>query len=103
MMSANISKQTRLAVYRRDNFCCALCDSSRGLQIHHVIPRSQGGTDFPHNLITLCWKCHAVAHGTRLPEYPEYMGAAEMAQACVEYVADYYAPDWNPWKDRPGG
>ncbi|MBC8576703.1 hypothetical protein [Yanshouia hominis] len=22
---------------------------------------------------------------------------AEIAQACVEYLADYYAPDWNPW------
>ena len=19
------------------------------------------------------------------------------AEACVEYLADYYAPDWNPW------
>ena len=24
--------------------------------------------------------------------------AQEIAQACLEYLADYYAPDWNPWE-----
>lgn len=98
-MTANISNATRKAVYRRDNYRCALCDSNRGLQVHHVVRRSQGGTDFPHNLVTLCWRCHAVAHGTRLPEY-DFMEPAEICQACVEYVADYYADEgllWNPW------
>lgn len=51
MISANIPKNIRRAVYRRDGFRCALCDSNRGLQIHHVIHRSQGGkwqTAEPH-------------------------------------------------------
>ena len=56
MIGARISNETRKAVYRRDGYRCALCDDTRGLQIHHVVLRSQGGTNLPQNLITLCWK-----------------------------------------------
>ena len=56
MISANVSKETRKAVYRRDHYRCALCDSEQGLQVHHVVSRGQGGTNFPQNLITLCWR-----------------------------------------------
>ncbi|MDD3346865.1 HNH endonuclease [Oscillibacter sp.] len=100
MIGANISKETRKAVYKRDGYRCALCDDTHGLQIHHAVLRSQGGTDFPHNLICLCWKCHAVAHGTQMPGYP--MEPADVCQACVEYLADYYADEgklWNPWEE----
>lgn len=32
------------------------------LQIHHILYRSEGGTDAPSNLITLCNKCHTPAN-----------------------------------------
>lgn len=105
MISAKISNGVRKAVYHRDGYRCALCDSTRGLQIHHVISRGQGGTEYPHNLITLCWRCHAVVHGTRFPEYGD-MDAAEVGQACVEYVSDLYAEEgliWNPWEENLEG
>ena len=98
MISASIPNPTRKAVYRRDGYRCALCDSTKGLQVHHAIPRSQGGNNTEHNLITLCATCHATAHGTRLPEVPDYMDAAELEQACVEYLADLYGPEWWPWR-----
>ena len=98
MITANIPNATRRAVYRRDGYRCALCDSTTGLQIHHFIHRSEGGSNMPHNLITLCWKCHAVAHGTRLPEYPEYVDPEYINQACAEYLGDFYAgQDWYPF------
>ena len=100
-MNANIKSATRREVYRRDGYRCALCDSSQGLQVHHAIPRGEGGTDSPHNLITLCSYCHSHAHGRPLYDTP--VTAAEIAQACVEYLADYYAPDWNPWAIGSGG
>lgn len=100
MISANLTPAARKAIYRRDRYACALCDDNRGLQIHHVEPRSQGGSNHPHNLITLCWRCHAVIHGTRLPDYG-YMTAVELHEACIEYLADMYAPDWYPWEDSP--
>ena len=63
MISANISNARRKAIYRRDGYACALCDNRQYLQIHHVIPRSNGGSDDPMNLICLCSKCHGAAHG----------------------------------------
>ena len=50
------------------------------------------------NLITLCMYCHGTIYGTRFPEHPDWMDATELAQACVEYLADFYAPDWYPWE-----
>jgi len=29
------------------------------------------------------------------------MTAAEIHEACIEYVADYYAPNWYPWDGAP--
>ena len=45
---------------QRDNFLCVLCNSSRHLHSHHIIPLSQDkllATD-PKNIITLCESCH---------------------------------------------
>ena len=103
MISANIDRQTRKLVYERDHYRCALCDSPKYLQVHHAIPRSQGGhRTSMHNLITLCSQCHANAHGDLLPEDFTKEGT-ELAIVC--YLADYYAPDWWPWRDgyHPGG
>lgn len=104
MMSAKISSTDRKAVYRRERWRCALCDSDQGLQIHHVIPRGQGGTDYRHNLVALCWRCHAMIHGTQFPDWPAWMTPEEMQQELVEYLSDYYAETsgrlWNPWEEE---
>ena len=34
-----------------------------GYKMHHIILRSQGGSDDPDNLICLCPRCHNYAHG----------------------------------------
>jgi len=94
-MYPKLTNQLRKSIYRRDGYRCALCDSSQGLQIHHVVHRGQGGTDSPQNLITLCSYCHSHVHGRPLYDTP--MTAEDLEQACIEYLADYYAPDWNPW------
>lgn len=95
-MTANIPKETRRKVYARDGYRCALCDCTRYLQVHHVIPRGQGGTNSMHNLICLCATCHAQAHGIDIADLE--ISKEDMQQYCIEYLADYYAPDWNPWK-----
>lgn len=46
----------------RDNHCCQCCkgkSKDNVLEVHHIVFRSQGGTDAPSNLITLCNKCHS--------------------------------------------
>ena len=94
-MLTNIPTSVRREVYRRDNFQCAVCGDPRYLQLHHAVHRSHGGSDFPDNLITLCWRCHAIAHGTRFPDYPDYMDAEWMNQAVTEYLSDWYAENQN--------
>lgn len=32
------------------------------VEVHHIIPRSQGGSDSPKNLIVLCHKCHRLTY-----------------------------------------
>lgn len=46
------------SVLRRDGYKCRVCKSRNHLHCHHIIFRSQGGSDSTGNLITLCNKCH---------------------------------------------
>jgi DNA-binding NarL/FixJ family response regulator len=36
------------------------------LHIHHVLPRSLGGTDIATNLVNICLICHSAIHGIKL-------------------------------------
>jgi len=44
------------AILKRDRFRCQVpgCNCRRNLHIHHIIPRSHGGSDETENLIVLC-------------------------------------------------
>lgn len=97
MISANISKQKRRYIYRREGFQCALCGSTKYLQIHHLIHRSVGGSDHEHNLICLCADCHALAHGINLFDFMPELTPDDITHECTVYLADMYAPHWNPW------
>jgi hypothetical protein len=55
------SRNYREEILKRDNNTCQRCGKKkqrRFLEVHHIIPRSKGGTDDPTNLITLCHHCH---------------------------------------------
>lgn len=41
---------------------CSNCGAVGETQIHHVVPRSRGGSDRPENLVHLCLDCHGKAH-----------------------------------------
>lgn len=97
-MYANITIKVRKEVYQRDGYRCALCDSTHYIQVHHAVPRSQGGSSKPMNLITLCMECHALAHGTKLQEND--LTQEDVEQAIVVYLADYYEKEWWPYKSR---
>jgi len=52
-------------VLKRDGYRCRQCGvvCRRGeADVHHLIPRSAGGSDDPSNLVTLCDGCHAAFH-----------------------------------------
>lgn len=48
----------REIILERDGKACARCGIKTKLSIHHIKPRSTGGTDELYNLITLCQPCH---------------------------------------------
>ena len=53
----------REAVLHRDNYTCQCCGKKNcRLEVHHIVFRSNGGTDDEENLITLCKECHDGVH-----------------------------------------
>lgn len=65
-----------LRILYRDNFTCQDCGKflayknehgiripiDVGLEVHHIVPVSEGGGDEQSNLITLCSACHKKRH-----------------------------------------
>jgi len=52
-------------VRNRDNYCCQICKKDVGRlpnEVHHIIWKSNGGSDRPDNLILLCKECHNSIH-----------------------------------------
>ena len=49
----------RYFVFARDEYTCQVCKKkNKILQTHHILFRSNGGTDRADNLITVCTDCH---------------------------------------------
>lgn len=57
-----IDGKTIRQVLERDDYRCRGCGNTRHLELHHIIFRSQGGTDEADNLVTLCRRCHQRTH-----------------------------------------
>ncbi len=55
-------------VLDRDGWRCRnrACGMRNNLHVHHIIFRSQGGTDESWNLITICNECHNKVHAYKL-------------------------------------
>lgn len=53
----------RMQVLERDNYTCQICKAvgDSKLHVHHVLKRTEGGTDHLDNLLTVCNKCHKSA------------------------------------------
>ena len=61
---STIAPSVRRAVLRRDGDVCQApgCERTGFLEVHHIKPRSQGGSNRPENLVTLCSSCHRLWH-----------------------------------------
>jgi hypothetical protein len=56
---------TKAYVLTRDSYLCQRCQGKskdRRLEVHHVVFRSQQGSDEETNLLTLCKTCHDALH-----------------------------------------
>ena len=62
-------ENTKAMVLNRDNYTCQCCKGKHKdskLEVHHIIFRSQGGSDEKSNLITLCHTCHKNLHSGKV-------------------------------------
>ena len=76
---ATIPPATRQAVLARDGYRCSIrgCGNTQFLEVHHIRPRSEGGSNKLENLAAICSSCHQLLHEKglaspllRLPEEP---------------------------------
>ncbi|MFD2053698.1 RecQ family ATP-dependent DNA helicase [Mesorhizobium calcicola] len=64
-IAADSWHEIRIQVLERDHCRCVSCSTpvkSAQADVHHLLPRSMGGTDGLSNLVTLCDGCHAAHH-----------------------------------------
>ena len=59
----------KMMVRDRDNYTCQHCKGKKKdsrINVHHIVFRSNGGSDEPENLITLCKTCHDALHAGKI-------------------------------------
>ena len=69
-LDADAYQQLCQQVLERDSWRCQGCGAMRCLQIHHKQFRSHSGDDSEENLITLCDRCHILAHDNENMPFP---------------------------------
>jgi 5-methylcytosine-specific restriction endonuclease McrA len=59
-----MEKRRRL-YFEREGVCeeCKQSFPLEALELHHIVPRSEGGRDVDGNLRLLCGRCHEGRHG----------------------------------------
>jgi len=77
----------------RDNQKCVKCGSKDNLLVHHIDGSRKLGNNSMNNelsnLITLCYKCHAIEHGItkeKQPKEPKELPTAKRNHDIVEMV-----------------
>lgn len=59
----DLSKRTISKILKRANKECQLCGwNESSCDIHHIIPRKDGGSNDTKNLIVVCPNCHRILH-----------------------------------------
>ena len=44
---------------------CVICNTTKNIEHHHIIPVCKGGTDHEHNFLSLCVEHHGMIHSIR--------------------------------------
>ena len=102
-----IWREIRDEIFRRDNWTCLRCDKKfiqkTRISVHHLVPRSEGGSDDYTNLVTLCHSCHDYVEINGLKTKAEIMGSYEgriiarrvIPDIRIESEIDKNRPDWH--------
>lgn len=74
MKRTSLSKKVRFEVFKRDKFTCQYCGASAPdviLEVDHIIPIAEGGTDDLFNLVSACFDCNRGKGKRRLSDDTE--------------------------------
>jgi 5-methylcytosine-specific restriction endonuclease McrA len=93
-MRKQIGKKLRFEVFKRDGFTCAYCGATPPsviLQVDHIHPVADGGTNDPDNLITSCQPCNIGKGANLLSKIPATLQQkAAMIKEQEEQLKAYY-------------
>lgn len=88
-----IGKKLRFSIFSRDLFTCRYCGAQSDkvrLEVDHVIPVCQGGTNDESNLITACHPCNAGKSGqTPIQAAPTEADRLRLAQENREQAESF--------------
>ena len=91
---------TRQNIFKRDGFRCGYCGTRDDLTLDHILPKSRGGQDTWHNLVTACQKCNTYK-GNRTPEEAEMrLLTKPYRPSFIMYLRDFsgkVAEEWKPY------
>ena len=86
-----ISKGVRFRIFARDNFTCRYCGRQSDtvvLNVDHIIPVCQGGTNDDENLIAACVECNSGKSGSTIAQtIPTESDRLRIAQERNEQLA----------------
>lgn len=93
----------RVRIYIRDRYCCQYCGDhkpAKDLTLDHILPRAQGGTTTPQNLVSACVKCNQ-RKGNRTPEQARMplLTSQKLLRLGLDHVLlCHYAESRPEWK-----
>ena len=61
----------RIVAQKFNNRC--IIDFKQYYDVHHILPKSLGGTDDEDNLVPLCFDCHEKIHASGANNWIEYL------------------------------
>lgn len=104
-MSSSNKKDTpediKNEVLKLDSHACRSCLSkSKGLHVHHIVYRSEGGQHLIENLITLCFYCHDMVHSDKDKYQPLLKLIADMRSKGDKQITLKRLERANEWKKQ---
>jgi len=89
---------SRINVFRRDNYECQYCGSSRQLTLDHVVPRSQGGKDSWENLVTACQDCNTKKGNTPLEKTGMSLRNKPFRPSYIMFLSNFTSRVHDAWR-----
>lgn len=89
------SKRTAVKILKRMGAKCSICGWDESTcDIHHIIPKKNGGTDNMDNLIYICPNCHRICHTTNKYSI-EHLKSLAISILYKDWKNFYHPSNWS--------